>query len=151
MRTVKLGREVGDISGLFFELIQGGFELLSISVHSNYTYINMEDEEDKDPVVVALAFLEKPTKMPSRSTVEERRQVYQKFLDDKPLRMQNLKARYRVSQEVEAIAREVASKEGRQEQPVALLEERGMEVLALPPVQPKGLLRRIKDGLKELF
>jgi hypothetical protein len=151
MRTVKLEKDVADVSGLFFELIQGGFELLSISSHQSCTYINLEDEEDKDPLVIAYAFLERPVKAPSNSVIEERRAAYQKFLDEKPLRMQNLKARFRVSQEVQAIAREAASKDAPQEQPVALLEERGVEVLAMAPVRQRGILRRVAESLKELF
>lgn len=142
MRTVKFGKEVGDVSGLFYELIQRGYELLSISVHERCTYINLEDEEDKDPFVVAEDFLSKPAKSPSRSAMEERRQVYQKFLDEKPFRMENLRARFRVSQEVKAISREAQSREG-YEAPVALLDEQRPEVLALPAAQKQGWIKKL--------
>lgn len=151
MRTVKFDREVGDVSGLFFELIEGGFELLSISVHERCTYINLEDEEDKDPLVMVEAFVAKPMKAPSRSMIDERRKVYQKFLDEKPLRMQNLRARFRVSQEVQMIAREASGREAPQSQPVALLEERPIEVLAIAPDQSKPLLQKIKETLGKIF
>lgn len=143
MRTVKLGKEVADVGGFFFELVKAGFEVLSISVQENVTHVNLEDEEDKDPLPLAEAFLEAPPRPPSRSVMEERREIYRKYLEEKPFRMENLRARYRVSQEVRAIAREASAREGAIEAPVALLEEQRPEVLALPPASNEGWLKKL--------
>lgn len=145
MRTVKLDREVTDVNGYFFELVKAGFEVLSISIYEKRTFVNLEDEEDKDPLPFAETFIGAESRTISRSAMEERREIYHKYLEEKPFRMENLRARYRVSQEVQAMARgERPSQESAAGvAPTLLLEEQRPEVLALPPASKESWVKKL--------
>lgn len=144
MRKVKLEKEVEDISGLYFELVERGFELVSVSVHERCTYVNVEDEEDKDPLPFMESFAGQPFKAPSRSITEKRREICRKFVEEKPLRMENLRARFRVSQEVKAIRPDMSVPSSAAETMTAL-EDRPIEVLALPGPAKPGFLKKLRS------
>lgn len=142
MRTVKLEMEVLDPSGLYFDLVDRGFELLSVSVHEQCTYVNLEDEEDKDPLPHMEAFVVQPLKPLSRSALEKRRETYRKFQDEKPLRMDSLRARFSVSREIKEIRPEAAMPST---EVVAMMEDRPIEVLALPAPKRLGILSKLRS------
>lgn len=136
MRVVKHDRVVKDVSGLFFDLVQAEFEVMSVSVHDKCTFIHLEDEEEKDPLPFAEDWHAKPEAFPSIAVMQERKRVYDKFKKEKPLRMQNLKARYRVSQELKAM-------KGAGE-PVSVSEmDLTPEVLALPQAARESWIKKL--------
>jgi hypothetical protein len=143
VKTVKLEKEVEDISGLYFDLITRGFELISVSVHERCTYVNVEDEEEKDPTMHMEAFVGAPFRTPSRSVLEKRREIGRKFLEEKPLRMENLRARFRVGQEVKAIAPAAVAPAPVSEL-VSVIEDRPVEILALPAPAGNGLWKKLR-------
>lgn len=145
MRTVKLEKEVADPSGLYFDLVGRDFELLSVSIHNGCTYVNLEDEEDKDPLPAMELFAEEPVKPISKSIIQKRREIYQKFQDEKPVRMQSLKARFQVGQEMMAIRPEEANSSPVEPGLVSVLEDRPIEVLALPSAKKIGILKRLRS------
>lgn len=93
MKTIEFDRKVSDVPSLYFDLIKAEFEVSSIAVHEQSTLIYLEDEEDKDPLPIAAQWANGDEKAPSRSTMLERQEIYRKFQDEKPLRMENLRAR----------------------------------------------------------
>lgn len=143
MKTAKLEKEVADPSGLYFDLVERGFELLSVSIHERCTYVHLEDEEDKDPVPHMEEFAANPPKAVSRSVIEKRRELYRKFRDEKPGRMQSLRARFQVSQEVRAIRPEAGL--SAPSELVSVLEDRPIEVLALPAPKRISILKRLRS------
>lgn len=144
MRTVKLEKEVIDPSGLYFDLVEHGFELLSVSVHERCTYVHLEDEEDKDPIPHMEEFAGQPLKPTSRSVLEKRREIYRKFQDEKPIRMESLRARFQVSRDIKSIRPEATALSTSSEL-VSVLEDRPVEVLALPAPAKPGFLKKLRS------
>lgn len=144
MKTVKLEKEVQDASSLYFDLIERGFELLSVSVHERCTFAHLEDEEEKDPTPYMESFVGVPLEAPSKSTTEKRREIYRKFREGKPLRMENLRARFQVSREMKAIGPSALSTPTPTQELVSVLEENQIEVLALPGPAREGLWSKLR-------
>lgn len=136
MKTVKLDQEVTDVSSLYFDLIQAEFEVLSVGVHQQTTLINLEDEEEKDPIPMAERWVGVPAKAMSVSSLLERKAAHKKWESEKPFRMENLKARYRVSQEVSAMR-------GRHPVEAMAMADASPEVLALGSVPRESWIKKL--------
>lgn len=93
MRTVKLGRKVADVSGLFFDLIKEEFEVESISTERDETCIHLADEETKDPAYVVQLWMDKAQEKPSLSVMLERKRIYESYLLAKDGRRNALRER----------------------------------------------------------
>ncbi len=100
MRTVKIDAEVPDSSGLFFDLIKAGYEVVSVSLEKGSTSIHLENDEDKDPSPIADLWIGRELVNPSKAIIDERRQIYGKHSDEKASRMAALRARIEAQNEV---------------------------------------------------
>jgi hypothetical protein len=92
MKTATLDVEINDTSGLFMDLIKAEFEVVGISKHRGSTIICLEDEEDKDPLPIAELWIDKEIAV-SKSLMFSRKEIYEKYISDKPARMAAIKVR----------------------------------------------------------
>ena len=139
MRTVKLEAQVPDSSGLFFDLVKAGFEVIGVSSDKGTTCIHLEGEEDKDPLPVADLWIGKADDRPSRSMREERRKLYEKHVAEKPTRMAALRSRIQAQNEVSAFSPELSFDGQSADGPV--------QMLTLETPKKKGLLKRLLELL----
>jgi hypothetical protein len=142
MKTVTVELEVADISALYFDLVKAEFEVLSVWVHERKTGVNLEDEEEKDPTQFVEAAAKKPYVHPSRSEIEERRKIYEKFEAEKPMRMELLRARMPAA----AADRTVPGSPA-----LMPVDEQPIQVLTLERPRGEGWMSKMSRKLKELW
>lgn len=139
MRTVKLEAQVPDSSGLFFDLVKAGFEVVGVSSEKGTTCIHLEGEEDKDPLPVADLWIGKTADRPSRSTREERRKLYEKHIAEKSSRMAALRSRIQAQNEVSAYSPELSLDGQAADGP--------FQMMTLEAPKKKSLLKRLLELL----
>jgi len=139
MKTTTLDVEINDTSGLFMDLIKAEFEVIGISKHNGSTMIRLEDEEDKDPLPIAELWIDKEIAI-SKSLMLGRKEIYDKYVSEKPARLAALRARIGAESEVQYnVPYEELSDSSAQAQ---------AQVLTLEPKKPK---KNWLKTLKELF
>lgn len=74
MKTVELsGMIVSDVGAVWHDLLKKGFDVESVGVTADCTYVYLADDEEKDPRTVVESMVGKPTGRLSKSQVDERR------------------------------------------------------------------------------
>lgn len=80
MKTIVLNKKVEDVSGLYFDLIKNKFEVENIGSDQTGTHVFLSDSEEKDPTPIVDAWVGKAPPTPTRSLVEQRKEVSVEYL-----------------------------------------------------------------------
>ncbi len=80
MKTIVLAKKVEDVSGLYFDLIKNKFEVENIGADQTGTHVFLSDSEEKDPTPIVDAWVGKASPAPTRSLVEQRKEVSVDYL-----------------------------------------------------------------------
>lgn len=136
MKSVKLDRKVADTSGLFFDLIRGDFEVVSVAAEESATYVHLEDEEEKDPLPVVEMWADKAVAPPSKVVVVDRRKIYDKYVAEKPSRMEAIRARLAARLEIS-----VPAFSDSEIQPASA--EPPIQMLSIEPKPKEGWLKKL--------
>jgi len=70
-----VGKKVNDVAGLYYELIRNQFEVENVGVDQNGTHVFLHDSEVKDPSSIVDGWIGKSAPAPTKSTIEERKNV----------------------------------------------------------------------------
>jgi hypothetical protein len=73
------GKKVEDVAGLFYDLIKNGYMVENIGSDRNGTHVFLADEETKDPGPVVDSWVGKEPPTPTKSLVEQRKELHAEY------------------------------------------------------------------------
>lgn len=143
MKTVMVSGDIADARGLFFDLIEEGFEVCSISSDLGGTRIVLEDEETKDPLSVADRWVGRPAEKTSRATMLARQKTYEEYLSKKEERLSDIRIRLEAERELPG---------GSDDQYISDPSQPEVQVLTLEPrVKPESWGQSLVKKIKSLW